>query len=372
MGDASAEGPSCRSGAVGVAAAPQPLPIPAGLTAPRMAAKPAFPAGVPGTSAPIPVTAEMPNAASSVSPASFSPANVDPRDLEWVGSEVAIKKAKEDPVPTRMPELVAPPLPVRSAEIVLETKQPPVAVAIDTKSSPTGMPSLRLVNTKRFTLSYTVQDGGAGGTAVDLWETRDSKTWKKCEHAQAQQGAYLVEVKDEGVFGYTMVARPAGDKSNTQPKPGDVPQVWVTVDVTKPTVSVTGVELNLTSRQPNLIVRWSAKDRNFGPRPVTLLYAETTEGPWLPLAANIENSGRFECPVPANMPKRAFLRVEAVDLVGNCGAAQTDKLVRLDFLSPPVANLLPPPPQPAQVTAEVSRPLVIINCVEPNCGTKSE
>ena len=191
------------------------------------------------------------------------------------------------------------------------------------------------------------------------------KSWKKCDNAQAQRNAYSVEVKDEGVFGYTMVARPAGDKGDTQPKCGDVPQVWVAVDATKPVVTLSGVELNLASKTPNLIVRWSAKDKNFGPRPVTLSYAEHADGPWVPLAANIENSGRYETAIPANMPKRAFLRVEAVDLVGNTGAAKTERLVRLDF-SAPVASSPPLQPVGADQPVEKPRPHVVIYGVEPS------
>ena len=243
-------------------------------------------------------------------------------------------------------------------------KQTPASVSLDTKTAIAGMPALKLVNTKRFSLTFSVQDNGTGVAAIDLWETRDGKTWKKAEgNAHQQSGTYLVEVKDEGVFGYTMVARPTGDKGSTQPKIGEVPQVWVTVDVTKPTVQLKAVNLNLISKTPSLVVSWEAKDKNFGPRPITLCYAEKLEGPWLPLAANIENSGKFECPIPATMPKKAFLRVEAVDLVGNTGTQQTEKQVRLDFSAPAPASLLPAPPY--QQAAEPTRPPVIINTVEP-------
>jgi hypothetical protein len=320
----------------------------------------------PASTAPVPVTAEVPPVPSGLNPSSSNSAGIDPAlSGTWVGDAAAIKQAQGS-APVSMPEIITGP--VRMPEIAVEPKQPPVAVAIDTRSLPPGSPGLRLVNTKRFSLSYTVQENGSGVAAVDLWETRDGKTWKKCDNAQTQHNAFVVEVKDEGVFGYTMVARPTGDKSTTQPKPGDVPQVWVTVDTTKPTVSLTGVELNLTSKVPNLIVRWTAKDRNFGPRPVSLSYAESADGPWLPLAMNVENSGRYEGPVPANLPKRAFLRIEAVDLVGNTGSAQTERLVRFDFTASSTTNV--PPPQTAQATTEPARPLVIIKCVEPSTGAK--
>ncbi len=362
-----------------------PAEFPPMQTTAKLPFQPNFAPGAPGSGTPLPLPPEMTN--TGVAPASL---NIDPavKELPWAGDARAMPGAA--PTPPRPPEIVtqppalkppeivtqpqpAKPLEIvtqppalKPPEIVVEPKQP-VSVAIDSRS--TGSPALRLVNTKRFSLSFAVQDGGNGVSAIDLWETRDGKTWRKCDNAHSLPTAYLVEVKDEGVFGYTMVARPAGDKGNTQPKLGDMPQIWVTVDATKPVVSLTGVELNLTSKTPNLIVRWSAKDKNFGPRPVTLSYAEHVEGPWVPLATNVENSGHHECAIPANMPKRAFLRVEAVDLVGNSGAAQTDKLVRLDFLSPATASLLPPPPQSNQATADLPRPTVVIYNVEPSGNT---
>jgi hypothetical protein len=363
-------------GVAGGAQAPADLP-PAAPT--QTAAKPPFappPAQAPATAeqlTPPTMVAEGPNGAAPVTPAgAFTPSSIDPalRGAPIVGDRELFDKAPPETAPARMPEFVtgAQPVPVQLPQIVVEPRQAPVAVSLDSKSSPSGSPALRLVNTRRFTLTYAVQDA-SGGVTVDLWETRDGKTWKKCDNVQQQPGACQIEVRDEGVFGYTMVARPNGDRSSTQPKSGDVPQVWVTVDATKPVVSLTGVELNLTSKAPNLIVRWTAKDRNFGPRPITVSYAERPEGPWMPLATNVENSGRYECAIPANLPKRALLRVEAVDLVGNTGSAQTDRVVRLDFAAASSAvNLLPVPPQGQ--TAEVQRPVVIIYGVEPTGTAK--
>jgi hypothetical protein len=366
---------------VGVAAGPQsPTDLPPAAPT-QTAARPAFapaPTPVPGPAdgltPPTMMVAEGPTGTAPVTPAgAFAPSSIDPalRGAPIVGDRELFDKAPPETAPARMPEFVtgAQAVPAQLPQIVVEPKQAPVAVSLDSKSSPSGSPALRLVNTKRFTLTYAVQDNATGGLTIDLWETRDGKTWKKCDNVQQQPGACQIEVRDEGVFGYTMVARPQSDRGSTQPKPGDVPQVWVTVDATRPVVSLTGVELNLASKAPNLIVRWTAKDRNFGPRPITLSCAERPEGPWVPLATNVENSGRYECAIPANLPKRALLRVEAVDLVGNTGSAQTDRVVRLDFASASSAvNLLPVPPQ--NQTAEVQRPVVIIYGVEPTSTAK--
>jgi hypothetical protein len=124
-------------------------------------------------------------------------------------------------------------------------------------------------------------------------------------------------------------------------------------------VQLNGVELSLTPKTPILVIRWSAQDRNFNKRPITISYAEATEGPWVPLAANIENTGRHEIPLTMNMPHRMLLRIEAVDVAGNVGQAQTKEPIRLELPwssaqatedKPPV---LPPTPEAPRAAPSV-------------------
>ncbi len=179
----------------------------------------------------------------------------------------------------------------------------------------------------------------------------------------------MVEVPEEGTFGFTLVAR-SGQQSGRSPATGDQPQVWVTVDATRPTVKVTGLELSLTSKVPSLILRWNAMDKNFGPRPITLSYATQTDGPWTLLAQNVENTGRYEWPVSANVPASMYVRIEATDLVGNLGSAQTPNPVRIDpnwVLGTPPADAAktaaaqlhpvePPHPEASIVNVDVNAP----------------
>jgi hypothetical protein len=72
---------------------------------------------------------------------------------------------------------------------------------------------------------------------------------------------------------------------------------------------------------------------------VGLYYAEKESGPWLPIATSQENSGRYVWQVPASAPPSFFVRVEATDLAGNMGRAQTAKPVLLDTSRPTVSIL---------------------------------
>ena len=110
------------------------------------------------------------------------------------------------------------------------------------------------------------------------------------------------------------------------------------VDVTKPTVQISSVEITRTGKAPTVEVHWSAKDKNLGPKPITLSYAEQPEGPWTPIAAGVENSGQYEWQPPATAPHRLYLRVEAVDMPGNTASAQTANPLRLDLAEAVVAH----------------------------------
>jgi hypothetical protein len=230
-------------------------------------------------------------------------------------------------------------------------------------ANPNG-PAIRMVNTKRVSLNYELKDVGASGVScIELWITQDGKKWKKGEIVAQNDHAFTVEVKDEGMYGFTLLPRNGAGLGKEAPQDGDQPQVWVQVDCTKPAVQVIGVEASAAAgKAPTLAVRWTAKDVNLGPKPISLFYAEQPEGPWTPIALGLENTGRFEWPTPPAAPNRLFVKVEAADLCGNVGAAQTANALRLDVVAPADGARHAPPPPPA---VDLSKPAAEIRAVEP-------
>src|SRR5262249_40046987 len=147
---------------VGVAPAPQPAADLPPAVPTQTAAKTAYaPAPATGLTPPTAV-AEGRGAAAPLTPAALAPGAVDPapRGGPVAGDRELFDKAPPETVPGRMPEFVtgAPPVPVAAPQIAVEPKQAPVAVSLDSRSSPSVSPALRLVNTKHFTLTYAVQD----------------------------------------------------------------------------------------------------------------------------------------------------------------------------------------------------------------------
>jgi hypothetical protein len=242
----------------------------------------------------------------------------------------------------------------------------------DSPPSDPASPAIRMVNSKRVTLNYELKDVGASGVSgVELWCTHDTKSWTKGEIVAQTSHSFTVEVKEEGLYGFTLLARNGAGIGKDAPAPGEQPQVWVTVDVTKPTVQICSVEIDRAAKTPTVEIHWVAKDKNLGPKPITLSYAEQPDGPWTPIAAGIENTGQHEWQPPATAPRCIYLKVEAVDLPGNTASAQTANPLRLDAAA---AAVVAPPPDathagktlPAPPALDTSRPSAAISGVEPN------
>ncbi len=101
---------------------------------------------------------------------------------------------------------------------------PPEAVSSAMNGTPVpAVPILRMVNSKRITLNFELRDAHPGMTGVDLWSTRDMRTWKRMEAVRASASAYEIKVTDEGLYGFTMIARSSTSPAGT-PRSGDLPR----------------------------------------------------------------------------------------------------------------------------------------------------
>ncbi len=198
---------------------------------------------------------------------------------------------------------------------------------------------MRLINTKRITLNFEVNDIGPSGlSGVELWYTQDSREWKKYE-ASPQAKSYIVEVDDEGMYGFTLLARSGLGLAKDPPTAGDQPQVWVIVDLTMPDVQLTDVTPSVKNKVQQVAIHWKATDKNLGRQPISLYYADKEEGPWKIIATNLANTGSYLWQVPADVPPRFVVRAEALDLAGNVGRTQTPRAVLLDTRVPSVSIL---------------------------------
>jgi hypothetical protein len=201
-----------------------------------------------------------------------------------------------------------------------------------------GGVNVRIVNSKRISINFELKDVGKSGIAtLELWYTRnEGRKWQKYDERSDPQSPYVVEVSEEGLYGFTLVARNKAGGGEPPPKVGDPPQIWVEVDLTKPVVHLQDVLVGRGAEMGTLTITYTAGDKNLARRPITLSYAEKLEGPWVPIAANEENTGRYVWRMPESVPYQFHVRVEAADKAGNTGSAETSKPVIVDLSQPKV------------------------------------
>jgi hypothetical protein len=230
-----------------------------------------------------------------------------------------------------------------SGKIETPDSDPPLKSLADLPKP--GDPRVRMVNSKKISLNYEIKDQGPSGiSTVELWYTQDGRSWQKYPKQQPgekKEGpqVYEVNVQEEGLYGFTLLARSGVGLGERPPQIGDQPQVWVEVDLTRPVVQLHSVIVGQGADKGKLTITWTAKDRNLAAKPITISYAEESGGTWTPIALHLANSGRHVWTMPENVPYQFLIRVEAVDRAGNVGEAITPNLVKVDLAQPKVKIL---------------------------------
>jgi hypothetical protein len=143
-----------------------------------------------------------------------------------------------------------------------------------------------------------------------------------------------VTVDGEGVYGFRIVAHSAAGAATFPPQSGDQPELWVAVDLNRPSVELISIEPGSGNEADYLILRWRADDDNLEPRPISLFYSSRPAGPWSAVATNLENSGEYAWRLERHVPARFYLRLEARDTAGNLAAYQTAEPVLLERPQP--------------------------------------
>jgi hypothetical protein len=206
-----------------------------------------------------------------------------------------------------------------------------------------------MVNTRRIRLNYELQDVGPSGVSrVELWATRDGQSWQRYSDDPPTTGPLVLHVAEEGRYGFTVVARSGVGVLGRRPSPGDQPQVWVIVDETAPVMQLHEAKVGQGESAGTLEVRWSASDAHLKAHPYTISYAASPEGPWQPIARDLDRDRTsFVWSLPKEVPYRFWVRVEAVDRAGNVGQVTSPRPVLVDHAQPRGVITTVEPAQPA-------------------------
>lgn len=194
----------------------------------------------------------------------------------------------------------------------------------------------KLSNSKKFELDYQVDHiRPTEIAALEIWITEDGgNSWSLHSNDTDKQSPVVIDVDEDGVYGYRIRIKTIDGLESIQPTKGDAADVWVEVDTTKPSAELTSLPYGRGRDAGKLIVNWRATDKRLAPKPITLFYSVNLDGPWQILVEKLPNSGQFKWPVTNRIPKSVFLRIEAIDAAGNKNVHQTAQAVDLSGLNP--------------------------------------
>ena len=194
----------------------------------------------------------------------------------------------------------------------------------------------RMTSSKRFNLDYSVDAAGpAGVEKIELWVTRNGgRDWDLDRVDEDRESPLLVEVTDEGIYGFRVVIVGKNGLASQTPRSGDLADLWVGVDATKPTVEITSAAYGSEDHAGQLDIRWTASDDHLGSRPVTLSFSAQADGPWTTIAASLPNSGQYFWRVDSRVPDEFYLRLEVRDEAGNVAVHRLDQPLQSAGLTP--------------------------------------
>jgi hypothetical protein len=194
----------------------------------------------------------------------------------------------------------------------------------------------RTVNDKHIKLDYDLDGvGPAGVKAVELWGSKDGgKTWDRWGEDDDKRSPFEIHVESEATFGFCMVVVSNNGLASKPPQAGDTADVWLIVDTTKPTVTLEQAGCGQGEHAGKLDIRWKAEDAHLGERPISILFSEKAEGPWVTVAAGLPNSGQYYWAVDSRTPRKLFLKIECRDEAGNIASDMPAEPIGLEGLTP--------------------------------------
>lgn len=187
----------------------------------------------------------------------------------------------------------------------------------------------RMIAARRFEVEYEVPPSGSASVArVEMWVTRDGgQAWSTLGVDADGRSPFLVSLDADGVYGLRMTVELSTGARGSPPRTGELPEIWVGIDTLKPEARLAVAEPAADARPGEVELRWEARDAHLADRPITLLFRESTDGPWSTIAAGLENTGRYAWHVDGRLPERVWLRLEVRDEAGNLQAVELPEAV---------------------------------------------
>lgn len=265
------------------------------------------------------------------SPSKISPAVTGPRD----GAELG----RREPPAGTLVETIPPPSNHQNVSERREAREAVLPPAEQRDRSERAMPPgerARVLGSRRVSLEYDVASVGPSGIAeVELYATTDGgRTWQSLGIDADNRSPFVATLAGEGLYGFRLVVRNNNRIGGRAPTAGDLPEMWIVVDETKPVAAITAADIRAADGGRELVIHYEAADARLAARPISLYYAEKPTGPWQTIGVGLPNNGSHAWPLDRRLADRVYLRLEVHDEGGNVGAFETANAIVLDESEP--------------------------------------
>jgi hypothetical protein len=195
---------------------------------------------------------------------------------------------------------------------------------------------VRYSDSVRFSLEYELEAVGIRGVeSVELYGSTDGgNTWDLWGSDPDRTSPFDIETQEAGVFGFRIVVLGRNGLASPRPQAGETPDIVVVVDLLRPIVRITGARYGEGDRIGSLVIQYECRDDNLKPRPISLSFSDSVEGPWTTIAAGLRNEGQYIWAADPNLPRQFYLRIDAVDQAGNTTAYVLDQPIDAQGLAP--------------------------------------
>lgn len=206
----------------------------------------------------------------------------------------------------------------------------------------------KVINTRKFNIGYACDDVGPSGVgAVELYVTEDGgRRWYRYGEDADRTSPFEVDVPRDGDYGFAIRVRSGAGLGVEPPASGDAPAIVVAVDQTPPAIEQFTVQPGQGAQAGQLVIKWrTGAEAHPATAPVSLFYATSANGPWLPIAEGRPDSSEYEWSIAAGVTSPIFVRLIVQDEAGNATRAETPQAVVID-LSKPRARIVDVAPTP--------------------------
>ena len=192
------------------------------------------------------------------------------------------------------------------------------------------------VNSSQFNMNYEVDEVGTSGIGkVDLYITEDDgEKWYMYGSDEDQKSPFLVEVPEDGEYGFALRVHSGAGLAVDPPQPGDGPEMTVVVDRQPPEAELVSVRQGTESAPAQVQFQWEVADEQLDEQPVALYYAARSTGPWEEITGWSENTGEYTWNIGSDIPSKMYFRLEARDAAGNVARVDSETPLEIDLTRP--------------------------------------